>query len=209
MMTHSSQPTDDKQTLKRLRILDAAEQVFAQNGFFHSKVSQIAKSAGVADGTIYLYFKNKDDILICLFETRMERVNQKLSEAVSKKKKPGDKLKAFITTQLKLIQDNAALAEVLTIELRQSSKFMKEYNATHFGEFLKLLAYIIDAGQKENSFDDSIPPHFAARMIFGIVDELAVAWLLSETPHKFDIAQSTDWILRLVTHGLQNKLSPS
>ena len=107
---------------KRERILDAAEQVFAAHGFFAAKVSEIAKEAGVADGTIYLYFKNKDDLLISLFESRMERVNAHLAHAIAHHKAPREKLVGFIRAYLALVKEQPAAAEVLTVELRQSAK---------------------------------------------------------------------------------------
>src|SRR5438874_13371770 len=103
---------------KRERILDAAEHVFAAHGFFAAKVSEIAKEAGVADGTIYLYFKNKDDLLISLFESRMERVNAHLAAETGKHTRAKDRLHAFIRAYLGLVKEQPAAAEVLTVELR-------------------------------------------------------------------------------------------
>src|SRR5688500_20334525 len=107
---------------KRERILDAAERVFARVGFFAARVSDIAREAGVADGTIYLYFKSKDDLLISLFESRIIRVNEQLAAAVAAAERPRDQLIAFVRTYLQMIADQPTAAEVLTIELRQSTK---------------------------------------------------------------------------------------
>src|SRR2546430_7033936 len=113
---------------KRSRILDAAVRVFAEKGFYGARVAEIAREAGVADGTIYLYFKSKDDLLISLFEDRMENVNQNLRDAIAAA--PADdpiaKLRSAIRLHLVLVEKNQHLAEVLTVELRQSAKFMKE-----------------------------------------------------------------------------------
>src|ERR1051325_4075510 len=123
---------------KRERILDAAERIFARHGFFAAKVSDVAKEAGVADGTIYLYFKSKDDLLISLFERRMQQLNETLRTAIAGKT-PREQLRTFIRTYLQLVHDEPSAAEVLTIELRQSSKFMKEYENPQFIEFLRML----------------------------------------------------------------------
>src|SRR5215217_4751484 len=138
-MTVHSAPERGDRSDKRVRILSAAERVFAKRGFFAARVSEIAKDAGVADGTIYLYFKSKDDLLISLFESRMEQVNTALREAISNvpASKPTDQLRSFIRVYLKLVNDEPAAAEVLTIELRQSSKFMKEYENPQFADFLR------------------------------------------------------------------------
>src|SRR5215212_8952459 len=159
----------DDRAAKRDRILDAAERVFAQRGFFAAKVADIAREAGVADGTIYLYFKNKDDLLISLFESRMERVNQILADAIAGATRPRDQLDAFVRAYLALIADQPTAAEVLTIELRQSTKFMREYSQQRFGELLRLLAGVIAAGQQAGELSDAVPAPHAARMIFGML----------------------------------------
>src|ERR1043165_5862397 len=135
-MTIHSAPDRGDRTEKRERILAAAERVFARRGFFASRVSEIAKDAGVADGTIYLYFKSKDDLLIALFENRMRQVNDELRAAVDgAPDQPIEQLRAFVRSYLRLVNDEPAAAEVLTIELRQSSKFMKEYDNPQLADF--------------------------------------------------------------------------
>ncbi|MBA3539274.1 MAG: TetR/AcrR family transcriptional regulator [Deltaproteobacteria bacterium] len=206
---------------KRERILGAAERIFARHGFFAARVSEIAKEAGVADGTIYLYFKSKDELLISLFEDRMKQVNDALAAAIEGLE-PVEQLRAFVRTYLRLINDEPAAAEVLTIELRQSNKFMKEYDNPRFVDFLRMLGGIISAGQEREAFDPTIPHHIAARMIFGMLDELALAWVLARSPDlqakiaprapghrpkKFDIVRAADWAVALITSGIGPKPS--
>ncbi|MGN6109004.1 MAG: TetR/AcrR family transcriptional regulator [Kofleriaceae bacterium] len=221
MTIHSAPDRGDRENRsdKRERILSAAERVFARRGFFAARVSEIAKDAGVADGTIYLYFKSKDDLLISLFETRMKQVNAVLAETIASAP-PQEQLRAFIHAYLRLVHDEPAAAEVLTIELRQSAKFMKEYENPQFADFLRMLGGLIAAGQERGELDPSIPAHVAARMIFGMLDELALAWVLSEQPirtpaisapspgtrpKKFDIVRAADWVVALVTSGLDRR----
>jgi TetR/AcrR family fatty acid metabolism transcriptional regulator len=189
---------------KRERILDAAERVFAQHGFFAARVSEIAKEAGVADGTIYLYFKSKDEVLISLFESRMERFNQLLADAIPTSASPTEKLLTLIRTYLTLVREQPMVAEVLTIELRQSSKFMKEASNPKFGDLLRTIAGLVAEGQAAGELGDGIPAPIAARMIFGILDELALAWLL-QRGEKFDIVRAADWVGALVTRGLERR----
>jgi len=101
---------------KRERILDAAERVFAESGFFHARISEIARAAGVADGTIYLYFKSKDDLLISLFDSRMERVNRAMARAAASADTPVGKLEAMVRTHLEMVREHPDLAEILTVE---------------------------------------------------------------------------------------------
>lgn len=189
---------------KRERILDAAERVFAQHGFFAARVSEIAKEAGVADGTIYLYFKSKDDLLISLFESRMDRFNQLLAAAIPAEASPTEKLLSLIRTYLTLVREQPMVAEVLTIELRQSSKFMKEASNPKFGDLLRTIAGLVAEGQAAGELGEGIPAPIAARMIFGILDELALAWLL-QRGEKFDIVRAADWVGALVTRGLERR----
>ena len=206
---------------KRERILDAAEKVFADRGFFAAKVADVAREAGVADGTIYLYFKNKDDLLVSLFEARMEVVNRVLSEAVATATAPRAQLTAFVRAYLALIAEQPTAAEVLTIELRQSTKFMREYHAHGFGELLRLLAGVIARGQACGELSTTVPATHAARMIFGVLDELALAWLLGRgvrtrgkkqppagDDKKFDMVQAADWVGALITSGLERRSDP-
>jgi TetR/AcrR family fatty acid metabolism transcriptional regulator len=204
---------------KRERILDAAERVFARAGFFAARVSEIAKEAGVADGTIYLYFKSKDDLLISLFESRMEHVNQMLADAISRETSPRAKLLTFVYEYLDLVRRQPSVAEVLTIELRQSSKFMKSFSNPRFADFLRLLGSVIAEGQAAGELDSTIPAPVAARMIFGILDELALAWLLasdkapdasdvaslSTKGKKFDIVRAAGWVGAFITQGLERR----
>ena len=217
MTVHSAAGSSQGPRDKRERILDAAETIFAKHGFFAAKVSDVAKEAGVADGTIYLYFKSKDELLISLFERRMEQLNAALKAAIAGKP-PREQLRAFIRAYVQLVHDEPAATEVLTIELRQSSKFMKEYDNPEFVDFLLTLGGILAAMQDSGEMDASIPSHVAARMIFGILDELALAWILARSPaiaggspgtrpKKFDIVRAADWIISFVETGLKKKES--
>ena len=199
---------------KRARILDAAVKIFAEKGFYNAKVSEIAHHAGVADGTIYLYFKSKDDLLISLFEDRMEQVNQNVRAALEGEGTPVEKLRRALVLHLELVEQNPQLAEVLTVELRQSTKFLKEYKASKFGEFLKLLAQPIEEGQRDGSIRADLEAPVVARSLFGALDELVLAWVLGsqkrpgvKSPSKrkgaYDLAQVAGQLASLFIQGLQ------
>jgi TetR/AcrR family fatty acid metabolism transcriptional regulator len=187
---------------KRTRILSSAMRIFAEKGFFGAKVSDIADAAGVADGTIYLYFKSKDDLLISLFEEQMARVNVELQRAMDGAERAPEKLRRFIHAYMDLVAENRHAAEVITIELRQSAKFMKEYRNPRFAEFLKSLAAVIDEGQRKGSMRIGMPAPVAARALFGALDELALMWVTGRGD-KVDIRKVADWIGDLVLQGLE------
>ena len=178
--------------------------VFASKGFFGAKVADIAKDAGVADGTIYLYFKSKDDLLISLFEEQMTKVNRAMEAALDGCDDPAEKLRRFVTAYCQLIQDNRLAAEVLTIELRQSAKFMKEYSNPRFADYLKLLASVVQEGQRRGVFADDVPPPIVARGLFGLLDELATMWV-SDREGKTEFALVASWVNDIVLKGLQRR----
>ncbi len=175
-----------KDNEKYHKIIDAATKVFARNGFYQSKISQIAKEAGVADGTIYIYFENKDDILISLFEEQMKAVLDNMARQISTVEHPAEKLKKFASTHLGLIEKNKDMAEIIQVELRQSGKFMKEYKNERFQEYLDIIEDIIREGQKQGLFRKDVIPGVAKRAFFGALDEVSRFWVLSNRK-QYDI----------------------
>ena len=165
---------------KRRRILDAAVIVFAEHGFYNAKVSQIAKEAGVADGTIYLYFKNKEDILIQVFSDAMDEILRRQEDTLAAIDDPVAKLRSFVRTHFAAVAESRALAEVITVELRQSSKFMRNTDMKPFGRYLGIIARIVDEGVKAGVFVSGPHPRLTARAIFGAVDELSLEWAMSD-----------------------------
>jgi len=186
---------------KRERILKAATQVFAQNGFYNSKISQIAKLANVADGTIYLYFKNKDDILISLFEEEMTKIIKSVREEIAREIGFENKIRKFIEKHLSLIAENREMAEVMQIELRQSHKFMKGYSGTKFSDYLNIISSIVIQGQKEGEVRKDIVPGVAKRILFGALDEISSYWVLSKNK-KYSLAVSAKLIGDIFISGV-------
>ena len=166
---------------KRERILRAAVKVFARSGFYAARVSEVAKAAGVADGTIYLYFKSKDELLVSLFEDRVEKLLAYMREELPKQGTAPEKLRRVIELQLGLLEGERDLAEVITIILRQSTKLMKEYAAPKFTSYLDAIARVVADGQKSGDFRDDISPHLVARATFGALDGIALTWALGKT----------------------------
>lgn len=187
---------------KHERILKAAVKIFAKHGFHASKISQIAKEAGVADGTIYLYFKNKDDILINLFEKKIDSAIDEFHVALAGIQDPVEKLRAFIISYVEYMDKHQALAEVISVELRQSHKFMKEYVPVKFAEFLKILSMIIREGKDLGVFRKEIEPGIVKRAVFGSLDELILYWVLAPHP-KYTPAQIGENLATLFVEGLK------
>jgi TetR/AcrR family fatty acid metabolism transcriptional regulator len=163
---------------KRDRILKAAVKVFAKNGFHATRVSEVAKAAGVADGTIYLYFKSKEELLVSLFEDRVEKLLAFMKDELPKQETAQSRLRALVEMQLGLLEGERELAEVITVILRQSTRLMKEFAAPHFLAYLEAIAKIIAEGQEAGEFRTDVSPSIAARAIFGALDGVTLTWAL-------------------------------
>jgi TetR/AcrR family fatty acid metabolism transcriptional regulator len=186
---------------KHRRIIEAAVKVFAKNGFYNSKVSEIARVANVADGTIYLYFQNKDDILIRLFEEEMAAILRKMTDEISRESNPAKKLQRFALVHLKLVEENQELAEIIQVETRQSSKFMKEYKNPQFQQYLNLISSIIREGQATGVFRAEVEPGVFKRAFFGALDEMSRYWVLS-TARKYSISKAAEEISSFFLDGV-------
>jgi TetR/AcrR family transcriptional regulator, fatty acid metabolism regulator protein len=168
---------------KRERILSAAVRVFARSGFHATRVSEVAKAAGVADGTIYLYFRSKDELLVSLFEDRVERLLAYMERELPKHPDASARLRAVIELQLGLLEGERELAEVITVILRQSTKLMKEYAAPRFMEYLDAIARVVAEGQATGQFRTDVSPNLIARATFGALDGIVLTWALGRAEH--------------------------
>ncbi len=164
---------------KHSKIIRAATKVFAKKGFFNARISDIAKEAKVADGTIYLYFNNKFDILISVFELEIGKLVETTREQITKEEDPIIMLEIFITRHLIEMKKNSNLAEVIQIELRQTNKLIRDYRNNKFSEYVNLISTIIKKGQAKNIYRQDIKPGIAKRAIFGALDEISRIWSLN------------------------------
>jgi len=176
---------------KKELIINAAIKVFADKGFYTANVADVAKEAGVADGTIYLYFKNKDDLLISLFETKMEEILKRFSSLITSIGNAKEKLHKFIHLYFQMIEEDQNLAGVFQVELRQSDKFLKDYHNQNFIDFLNLIGDIIHQGQVDGLFYPDISIHTMKLIIFGALDELARQWILTDE-HQGNLKKTAD-----------------
>lgn len=187
---------------KYRRIIHAAIKVFAQKGFFHAKVADVARAADVADGTIYLYFKNKDDLLISIFEHSMEHFIRRAHEELDPIPAPEERLRRFMDLHLQTVREFPQLSQVLQVELRSSAKFMKEYKATRFLEYLDFLSQIILKGQELGVFTREIDLNLIRRSIFGAIDELALEWVLSKNKN-FELCEAGRHLANMILNGIK------
>lgn len=187
-------------TGKRELILRAATRVFAQNGYFNSKVADIARAADVADGTVYLYFKSKDEILHSIFDQNMAEAIVACRKLIESVPDPREKLRRIAKLHLERLGADRELAIVFQVELRGSTKFMQEFSAAGFAEYLDLLRKCFEEGQRSGVFRKNLNPKVVAKILFGALDEMATNWIISERTYKLE--PMADVVLDVFLNGV-------
>ena len=185
---------------KREAILRAGVRVFAAKGFFNSKVADIAREAGIADGTVYLYFKSKDEILHSIFDRAMSDFIEEGRREIESLDDPVEKLRTIARLHLQRLSADRDLAIVFQVELRGSTKFMREFSAAGFAEYLDIIKRTIETGQKQGIFRKDMKPVVCAKIFYGALDEMVTNWILSA--NNYPLPPMADEVLKIYLGGL-------
>lgn len=186
---------------KREAILRSAVKVFANKGYFNSKVADIAAAASIADGTVYLYFKSKDEILHSIFDRAMAEFISEGRKELASIDNPSARLTRIAELHLERLGSDRDLAIVFQVELRGSTKHMAEFSAAGFGEYLEIIRRTIDDGQKQGIFRRDIKAVVAAKMLYGALDEMVTNWILSTK--TYPLAPLAGEVLKVFLGGLR------
>ncbi|UCD58725.1 MAG: TetR/AcrR family transcriptional regulator [Candidatus Hydrogenedentota bacterium] len=195
----------------RESILESATKVFARTGFYKAKAIEIARKANIAVGTIYNYFSNKDDILISIFEKRIGELNHSLRKAIREVDHPDEKLAVIIDSTISILQNDRELAEVVTIELRPSSKFFSSTAISSVTEFLDIITEVIRQGQQSGIYKADTDARIAALVVLGSLENLIHTWVLgdkvAELKATYDIPleQGKEALKDLLKSGLRRE----
>jgi TetR/AcrR family fatty acid metabolism transcriptional regulator len=182
------------------QILEAAVKVFARQGFHQSTVAQIAKEAGVADGTIYLYFKNKDDILVQFFSFRAKQVFESFREEVDRAETSSDKLRNLVRRHLAEFQRDRDGAVVYQVETHQNSRLAEAQIKEMSKMYRDLISEIIEQGQQEGTIRKDLYVGLVKRFIIGAVDEVINTWLHADG--EYDLVSMADPLVELFMKGI-------
>jgi len=185
---------------KREAILRAAIKVFAKKGYFNSKVADLAGEAGIADGTVYLYFKSKDEILHSIFDRAMAEFIEDGRRKLEGIEDPAQKLRKIAELHLEKLGADRDLAIVFQVELRGSTKFMQEFSAAGFAEYLDIIRQTIEGGQKSGDFRIDVKPVVSAKILYGALDEMVTNWILSKKAYA--LAPMADEVMKVFLGGL-------
>jgi TetR/AcrR family fatty acid metabolism transcriptional regulator len=186
---------------KRVLISRAAIEIFAEKGFHQAPVSDVALRAGVADGTIYLYFKSKEDLLLCIFEDSMDVMLNGIQVALIGVTDPLEKLRVFVRYHFAQVQEHKAVSEVLQVELRLSKKFLKDYRPEKLWAYLGVLTDILREGKEKGVVRESVDCFVQMWAIFGSLDELAMQWVLAKKK-KFDLSFAANQVAETFIRGI-------
>jgi len=194
---------------KPQQIIDAAIRVFARNGYYNSRVSDIAREAGIASGTIYLYFKTKDEILVTLFREKMAGWVASVRREVAAERDPLAKVRKIVALHFRVLEENPELAEVLQVELRQGQKFFRGASAhevsAYFGVINDVINDVLEEGAASGQIRRDLPVKIATKMLFGAMDQLATSWVLGKRAYRLTEAAepvATIFLKGVCAHGV-------
>ena len=187
-------------TDKREAILRAAITVFARRGYFNSKVADVAKEAGIADGTVYLYFKSKEEILHSVFDRAMAEFIAEGKKELAALEDPLEKLRRIAELHLEKLGADRDMAIVFQVELRGSTKFMQEFSAAGFAEYLDIIHQTFIEGQEKGVFQKDLKPIVCAKILYGALDEMVTNWILSH--NSYPLAPMADEVLKVFFGGV-------
>jgi len=184
---------------KRTAILEAATATFAKHGYFGSQVADIARAAGIAAGTVYLYFRSKDEILSSIFDRTMKEAIAEGRAALAEVADPVERLRRIAHLHLARLGRDRNLAVVFQVELRQTTKFMEQFSRAGFADYLALIQQTIEQAQASGAFRKGLNPRTASKVFFGALDEMATNWILSR--RRYPLAAQADEVVDLLVGG--------
>ena len=185
---------------KPQQIIEAAVRVFARKGYYNSRVSDIAKEAGIAAGTIYLYFRTKDDILVTLFRDKMAQFVGSLRKAIAGESDAVAKLSRLIRLHFEMLEEDPQLAEVLQVEQRKGQKFFRGPATQEIASYFALITSVLEEGVAEGRFRAGLPVKVATKALFGAMDQMATSWVLGKRGYR--LADTADAVADIFLRGL-------
>jgi len=185
---------------KPQQIIDAAVRVFARNGFYNSRVSDIAREAGIASGTIYLYFRTKDEILVTLFREKMAAFVAALRTEIGRERDPEAKIRRLVRRHFEVLEASPDMAEVVQVELRQGQKFFRGASAHEISAYFELIGSVLREGVAAGVFRHDLPVKIATKMLFGALDQMTTSWVLGKRGYR--LADAAEPVANIFLKGV-------
>lgn len=188
---------------KYRRILDAAIDVIAENGFFNARINEIAQRAGVADGTVYLYFKNKEHILRAAIDSGFQHFFEQIRDGIDRTSTCRDRLELIARLHMEALSQRRNLAILMQTEVRQSANFVEGFSHQHIIDYLNLVRGVIKQGQESGELRTGLSDRVVAHCLFGAVDEIVSSWVFGG--RSFDPAATAAQIVDILFRGIHQK----
>jgi len=185
---------------KPQQIIDAAVRVFARNGYYNSRVSDIAREAGIASGTIYLYFKTKDEILVTLFREKMAAWVARVRGEIAGESDAVARLRKLVALHFAVLEQNPDLAEVVQVELRQGHKFFRGASAHEVSSYFALIQSLLEDGIAAGLIRPDVTAKLATKMLFGAMDQVATSWVLGKRGYR--LTEAADAVATIFLRGV-------
>jgi len=173
-----------RDSAKPQQIIDAAIRVFARTGYYNSRVSDIAREAGIASGTIYLYFPTKDEILVTLLREKMAQWVALVRREIAAERGAEAKIRKLVALHFAVLEGDPDLAEVVQVELRQGQKFFRGASAHEVSAYFDLIGSVLQEGIAAGQIRPDLPVKIATKMLFGAMDQMATSWVLGKRGYR-------------------------
>ena len=182
------------------QIIEAAVRIFARKGYYNSRVSDIAREAGLAAGTIYLYFKTKDDILVTLFREKMAHFVASLRKAIAVEPDAVAKIRRLVRLHFEMLEGDPELAEVVQVELRQGQKFFRGASAHEISSYFALIGSVLEEGVAQGQVRPELPIKVATKALFGAMDQMTTSWVLGKRAYR--LADTAETVADIFLRGV-------
>ncbi len=189
-----------KKIERRQSIIQAAIEVFSKNNFPNSTISEIAQKANVAEGTIYQYFENKEDLFFSIPVEKSKEFSRELELHLQGINGAFNKISKFIWYYLYFFKKNPEYARTLMLEMRVSKNFVKTKAYQSFKPFTNQVLEIIREGQQERIIRDDVNIYILRQLILGILEHMVTRWLLKG--ERYDLLEHCDEVNKLIIHGM-------
>lgn len=186
---------------KRQQIITAATKIFARNGYHNATISDIAKKTGIAHGTVYLYFKSKEDLLITIFDEQMAEIVSYVKSEIEREESALQKLHRMINIQMQLIETNRDLTELLLLEFRQSRKFFESSSIDRVADYIDLIVDVLKEGIAENTIREEIDVSTAATMLFCSIEGIITRWILEDA--QYSLEKTANTVIEVFLNGIR------
>lgn len=181
-------------------IMKAALEIFAGKNFKDVTISEIAERAGVAVGTVYEYFNNKEDLYFSIPQKTSEQFNEQLKLHLEGLHSSVEKLRKFIWLYLYFFENDPVYTELVLLELRVNKNFFNTKNYRGLSDGTAEILKLITEGQQQGEIRNDINPYLIRHMVLGVLEHITTNWLLKGK--KDDLVSFSKDIAALVLPGI-------